>query len=90
MVSRFFLAKAQAIQDPERAQNELAEKQAQAAKKIAEADGDAKSEVARAQGEAEANRIRRASITPQLLDLRRLENQKALIEKWNGQLPEVE
>ena len=89
MVSRFSW-QARAIQNAERAQNELAETQAQAAKKIAEADGDAKSEVARAQGEAEANRIRQASITPQLLDLRQLENQKALIEKWNGQLPQVE
>ena len=44
----------------------------------------------RAQGEAEANRIRQASITPQLLELRRLENQRALIDRWNGQLPQVE
>jgi hypothetical protein len=25
-----------------------------------------------------------------LLELRRLENQKALIDRWNGQLPQVE
>ena len=67
-----------------------AAREAEAAKKIAEADGDAKSEVARAQGEAEANRIRQASIPPQLLELRRLENQRALIDRWNGQLPQVE
>jgi regulator of protease activity HflC (stomatin/prohibitin superfamily) len=83
-------AKAQAIQNAERANNELAETQAQAAKKIAEADGDAKSNVTRAQGEAEANRIRQTSITPQLLELRRLENQRDLIARWNGQLPQVE
>src|ERR1700761_4461145 len=83
-------SKAQAIQNAERAQNELAATQAEAAKKIAEADGDAKSAVARAQGEAEANRIRQASITAQLLELRRLENQRALIDRWNGQLPQVE
>lgn len=40
-------AKAQAIQNAERAQNELAQTQAEAAKKIAEADGDAKSKVTR-------------------------------------------
>jgi regulator of protease activity HflC (stomatin/prohibitin superfamily) len=79
-----------AIQNAEQANNELAETQAQAAKKIAEAEGDAKSNVTRAQGEAEANRIRQTSITPQLLELRRLENQKDLIDRWNGQLPQVE
>ncbi len=90
VISAAITSKAQAIQNAERAQNELAETQAEAAKKIAEADGDAKSEVARAQGEAEANRIRQASITAQLLELRRLENQRALIDRWNGQLPQVE
>jgi regulator of protease activity HflC (stomatin/prohibitin superfamily) len=90
VISTAITSKAQAIQNAERAQNELAQTQAEAAKKIAEADGDAKSAVARAQGEAEANRIRQASITPQLLELRRLENQKALIDRWNGQLPQVE
>jgi len=90
VISAAITGKAQAIQNAERAQNELAQTQAEAAKKIAEADGDAKSAVARAQGEAEANRIRQASISPQLLELRRLENQRALIDRWNGQLPQVE
>jgi regulator of protease activity HflC (stomatin/prohibitin superfamily) len=90
VIANAITAKAQAIQNAERANNELAETQAQAAKKIAEAEGDAKSNVTRAQGEAEANRIRQTSITPQLLELRRLENQKALIDRWNGQLPQVE
>ncbi len=90
VIANAITAKAQAIQNAERARNELAETQAQAAKKIAEADGDAKSNVARSQGEAEANRIRQSSITPQLLELRRLENQRQLIDRWNGQLPQVE
>ena len=90
VIANAITAKAQAIQNAERANNELAETQAQAAKKIAEADGDAKSSVARAQGEAEANKIRQTSITPQLLELRRLENQRDLIARWNGQLPQVE
>lgn len=90
VIASAITAKAQAIQNAERARNELAETQAQAAKKIAEADGDAKSNVARAQGEAEANRIRQTSITPQLLELRKLENQRQLIDRWNGQLPQVE
>ncbi|HME12255.1 MAG TPA: SPFH domain-containing protein [Candidatus Acidoferrum sp.] len=90
VIATAITAKAQAIQQAERARNELATTQAEAAKKIAEAEGDAKSQVTRAQGEADSNRIRQASLTPQLLELRRLENAKALIDKWNGQLPSVE
>jgi regulator of protease activity HflC (stomatin/prohibitin superfamily) len=90
VIAQAITAKAQAIQEAERAKNELATTQAEAAKKIAEAEGDAKSAEMRAQGEANANRIRQNSLTPQLLELRRLENQRALIEKWNGQLPSVE
>lgn len=90
VIASAITSKAQAIQDAERARNELAKTQAEAAKQIAEAEGTAKSAVTRAQGEAEANRIRQTSITPQLLELRRLENQRAEIDRWNGQLPTVE
>jgi len=90
VIATSITAKAQAIQEAERARNELATTQAEAAKKIAEAEGEAKSLVMRAQGEADANRIRQNSLTPQLLELRRIENNQALIEKWNGQLPTVQ
>jgi regulator of protease activity HflC (stomatin/prohibitin superfamily) len=90
VIAAAITAKAQAIQKSEQARNELATTQAEAAKKIAEAEGDAKSLVTRAQGEADANRIRQNSLTPQLLELRRIENSRALIDKWNGQLPTVE
>lgn len=90
VIANAITAKAQAIQEAERAKNELATTQAEAAKKIAEAEGDAKSSVTRAQGEADANHIRQSSLTPQLLELRRLENQRAYIDKWNGQLPSVQ
>jgi regulator of protease activity HflC (stomatin/prohibitin superfamily) len=90
VIAAAITAKAQAIQQAERARNELATTQAEAAKKIGEAEGDAKSMVTRAQGEADANRIRQNSLTPQLLELRRIENSQMLIEKWNGQLPQVE
>ncbi len=82
--------KAQAIQAAEQARNELAKTQAEAAKTVAAADGEAKAAVTRAQGEAEANKIRQASLTPQLLELRKIENQKALIDRWNGALPTVQ
>ena len=90
VIAMAITAKAQAIQQAERARNELATTQAEAAKKIAEAEGDAKSMVLRAQGEADANRIRQNSLTPQLLELRRIENNQAMIEKWDGRLPTVQ
>lgn len=90
VIANAITAKAQAIQESERAKNELATIQAEAAKKIAAAEGDAKSQVLRAQGEADANRIRQSSLTAQLLELRRLENERALIDRWNGQLPTVQ
>src|SRR5258707_9457131 len=90
VIATAITAKAQAIQQAERARNELQTTQAEAAKKIAEAEGDAKSLVTRAQGEADANRIRQNSLTPQLLELRRIENIRAQIDKWNGQLPTVQ
>src|SRR5271154_5637330 len=61
VIATAITAKAQAIQQAERAENELATTQAEAAKKIAEADGDAKSSVTRAKGEADANHIRQSS-----------------------------
>jgi regulator of protease activity HflC (stomatin/prohibitin superfamily) len=90
VIAQAITSKAQAIQESERATNELATTRAEAAKKIAEADGEAKSQVTRAQGEADANKIRQSSLTPQLLELRKIENQRALIDRWNGQLPTVE
>ena len=84
VIATAITAKAQAIQQSERARNELATTQAEAAKKIAEAEGDAKSMVTRAQGEADANRIRQNSPTPQLLELGRIENSQMLIEKWTA------
>jgi regulator of protease activity HflC (stomatin/prohibitin superfamily) len=92
--------KTQAITEAERARNQLAVTQAEMNKQIAEAEGEAKSQIERsrgeaesaiqrARGEAEANRLRQASITPQLLEWRRLENERARIEKWNGELPKT-
>lgn len=79
--------KVQAITDAERARNQLALTQAEVAKEVAAAEGEARAQIARARGEAESNRIRQASITPQLLELRRLENERAAIERWNGDVP---
>ena len=61
----------------------------EARSQIARAHGEATSLIERARGEAEANRLRQASITPQLLEWRCLENQRALVERWNGDLPKT-
>lgn len=81
--------KTQAITEAESARNQLAVTQANVAKSVAEAEGDAKSQIERARGEAEANRLRNASITPQLLELKKLENDRARIDKWNGDVPRM-
>jgi regulator of protease activity HflC (stomatin/prohibitin superfamily) len=90
VIAAAITSKAQAIQAAEQANNELAKTQAEAAKTVAAAEGEAKAAITRAQGEAEANKIRQASLTPQLLELRKIENQKALIDRWNGALPTVQ
>jgi len=59
--------------------------EAEAASRVALAKGDAQVSLERARAEAEANRLLSSSITPQLLDLKRLEVEQARVEKWNGQ-----
>nr|HET7858451.1 prohibitin family protein [Caldimonas sp.] len=48
---------------------------------------EAEQKVASARAEAEALRLQKAEVTPQLIDLRRIENERRAIEKWNGVLP---
>lgn len=69
-------AKIAATQKAEQVENELREAKAIAAKQIA---------VAR--GEAEANRLRKASITPAMIEYERMLNEREAIKKWNGVLP---
>ena len=86
-IEQAIIQKTQAITEAERARNQLAVTQAEMAKMVAQAEGEARSAIERARGEAEANRLRQASLTPMLLELRRLENERARIERWNGELP---
>lgn len=44
---------------------------------------------AKARGEAEALKAKRLEITPDLLQLKRLENESDAIKKWDGQMPQV-
>ena len=68
-------------------QMELQQVQADANKQVAAAEGQAKAQIAAANGDAEANKIRAASITPTILRMRELENQRDMIARWNGVSP---
>ncbi|HEY1392809.1 MAG TPA: prohibitin family protein [Methylibium sp.] len=50
---------------------------------------EAKQKVASAKAEAEALALQRQQVTPELLALRRIENERAAIAKWDGKLPQV-
>ncbi len=65
-----------------------AEQRAIAAKAQLEvAEAEAKRKAVEARGEAEVARIQASSITPITLQLRQVELQEKMIEKWNGVLP---
>jgi regulator of protease activity HflC (stomatin/prohibitin superfamily) len=71
-------------------QNELLQSQADAAKQVAAAEGQAKAQVAIAQGEAESNRVRAASISPQIIEWQKLAVTDRWIARWNGSMPQVQ
>ncbi len=80
-------AKVGAIQKAQQAENELRERQAEAAKRVADAKGDAESQITRARGEAEANAILSASITPSLIAWREIQVKQNFVDRWNGAAP---
>ena len=61
--------------------------EAEAAANIARAKGEAQVTIEKAKAEAEANRLRATSITPELLELEKLQVQRERIQKWNGNEP---
>ncbi|CAH0298860.1 hypothetical protein SRABI118_04325 [Massilia sp. Bi118] len=50
---------------------------------------EAKQRVAQARAEAESLAIQRQQVTPELIRLREMENQRHAIDKWDGKLPNV-
>jgi regulator of protease activity HflC (stomatin/prohibitin superfamily) len=64
------------------AQNRVAQVEAEAKQKVAQASGEAEAVLMRAKAEAEANRMLTQSLSPQLMEYKRL-------EKWDGKLPQV-
>jgi regulator of protease activity HflC (stomatin/prohibitin superfamily) len=83
-------AKVQAQQIAVQKQNELVQAQADAAKLVAAAEGQAKAQIAVANGEAESNRVRAASISPNIIEWQKLAVTDRWIVKWNGQVPQVQ
>lgn len=79
--------KVKATQDAIRVENEVRQTKAQAEKDVAQAEGQARAAIAKADGEAKANVRVASSITPTLLEWRRLDIQQQSISRWNGALP---
>jgi prohibitin 2 len=50
---------------------------------------EAEQKIAQARAEAEALRLQKQEVTPELIRLREIENQRRAIEKWDGKLPQV-
>ena len=73
----------QSIKMKIQAQQDLLQRQAE----LAKAEAEAKIKVTNAEAEAAANKAKMLQITPQLIEYERVQNEKAAIIKWNGQLP---
>lgn len=78
-----------ALKSQQDAQTAIANKtkaEAEAAANVAKAEGEARVRIVGAQAEADANAKINASLTPNVLELKRLEVEQARIEKWNGEM----
>jgi regulator of protease activity HflC (stomatin/prohibitin superfamily) len=69
-------ARVQSIQDAIKSENDLRKMKAEAAKTVATAEG-----------EATAMRVKAAALSPQFMELKRLEIQEDWIKKWDGKMP---
>lgn len=83
-------AKQQATQEALKAEAKVKQAEAEARQKIATSEGEAKSTIALAKGQAEANRIIAASITPEVIQSRQVDNQAAAIEKLDRLNPQAQ
>jgi prohibitin 2 len=50
---------------------------------------EARQRVTQAKGEAESMAVQRQQVTPELIRLREMDNQRLAIEKWDGKMPQV-
>lgn len=58
-------------------------------RELQEAQLQRKIDVEKAEADAEADRVRALAVTPAVIRLRELENERLMYQKWNGQLPHV-
>ena len=72
-----------------KAERDLERIKVEAEQRIAQARAEAESVKLGAAAQAESLRIQREALTPELIELRRVEAQIKAIEKWNGVLPSV-
>ena len=70
-------AKIKAVQDAQRIENEVQSTKAEAEKAVAEAEGKSRAILIEAKAQAEANKLLAASVTPTLVEIKK-------VEKWNG------
>lgn len=70
-------SKIKAVQDAQRIENEVQSTKAEAEKAVAEAEGKSRAILIEAKAQAEANKLLAASITPTLVEIKK-------VEKWNG------
>jgi regulator of protease activity HflC (stomatin/prohibitin superfamily) len=82
--------KVQAQQIALQKQNEVAQAEADAKSAVARAEGEAKASVARAQGQAEANRDLAGSLSDNLINWQKVQNEHDAIWRWNGVRPTTE
>lgn len=82
-------AKTVAEQQRMKAERDLARIQVEAEQRVAEARGVAESQKLNAEAQAVALQAQRAAVTPELIELRRVEAQLEAIKRWDGRLPTV-
>ncbi len=78
-----------ATQDAERVQREVASATAEGQKTVATAKAAAEAKMAQAEAEAKANDLISASLTPALLEMKKLEIEQLKANKWDGKLPTI-
>jgi regulator of protease activity HflC (stomatin/prohibitin superfamily) len=78
-----------ASQEAERTRRQLEQTRAEGEKTIAKATADAEASRLRAEADAVANRTLAESLTPELLEFRRLEVARTQAERWDGHLPQT-
>lgn len=83
-------AKNGAIQTAIQAQNKVVEAKALADQQIERARGEAQSQFLKSKAEAEGNKLLAESVTSGLIQIRALQVQQEMIQKWDGRRPQIE